>query len=305
MRFLAFASVSMEARVKIRSVSGLILTAALVTACSLQRASPTPTPAPTTAAPTELPTETLTPPAATVMTACVTTNSLRIRDRPSKDGTVVAGLNRGRCVTVHGTDLGRTWASISADELAGWVALQYLELSGNPDDLPVVDDVARSDEVAEVVTPLPGPTATLPLPTPVPSETSSPAPTLTSTSTPTATATSTHTATSTPVPTATRTPTSTPPPWTGLDCAQTSSHLGEFVSCRMQHAFCSYQPSLSGSPTICTDGPPRASKFTLRVLGSDWSDLDGKCIIVNGLIVRENSKPAIVAMRRSEVSTCP
>ena len=179
---------------KAGSLFGLILTAALVTSCSLERATtPTPEP-PRSAAPTERPSDTATPLSPTAMTGCVSTNSLRIRDRPSKDGTVIAGLNRGKCVTVTGRDESATWVSIRIDKTVGWVALEYLALQGDPNELQIVavaPGVGPADLVPTALdastTPLPPTKTSIPTATKLPPTATRTATNVPPTATPTAT----------------------------------------------------------------------------------------------------------------------
>jgi hypothetical protein len=89
-----------------------------------------------------------------------------------------------------------------------------------------------------------------------------------------------------------------------LLCADTGTHIGEYLSCKIPRAYCSYQPSVSGSPTFCNDAPYPTNNFTLVVWGSDFSRYDGQCIIVSGLITRYNGKPQITAEGQPQVSYC-
>jgi SH3-like domain-containing protein len=89
-----------------------------------------------------------------------------------------------------------------------------------------------------------------------------------------------------------------------LLCANTNSYLGQVVTCKIPKAYCSYQPSASGSPTFCNDKPYPNHNFTLVVFGEDWSDYDGKCLLVTGLITSYIGLPQINATNRSQVASC-
>ena len=89
-----------------------------------------------------------------------------------------------------------------------------------------------------------------------------------------------------------------------LTCRQTGAYVGNMVTCRIDHAYCSYRPDIDGKPTFCNDAPYPNHSFTLLVWGSDWSGYDGDCIIVEGFVSRYKGKPQIVAESRSQVSLC-
>jgi hypothetical protein len=107
-----------------------------------------------------------------------------------------------------------------------------------------------------------------------------------------------------PVPTSTKRP-QVAPAEPSSACAIMSARAGEFVNCKIEHAYCSYQPATSGSPTFCNDAPYPNNNFTLLVWGEDWSDYDGKCIIISGLMSLYQGKPQIEAVGRSQISLCP
>jgi hypothetical protein len=104
----------------------------------------------------------------------------------------------------------------------------------------------------------------------------------------------------------------TPPPppptkqtTTTISCSETSRHYGETITCRIDRAYCDYRPDIGGQPTFCNDAPYPNHDFTLLVWGSDWSDLDGRCLLVTGEVVRYRGKPEIIAESRSQVDYCP
>ena len=116
--------------------------------------------------------------------------------------------------------------------------------------------------------------------------------------------TSTSTATPTRAPQKTNTPCPTPKPLI-LQCSNTGSSEGSRVTCKIPRAYCSFQADVSGDPTFCNDARYPGHNFTLVVWGSDWSDFDGKCIVVTGLLTLYSGKPQIKASSRSQISNCP
>ena len=88
-------------------------------------------------------------------------------------------------------------------------------------------------------------------------------------------------------------------------CKDTRNWIGSYVTCKVPHVYCSYEPSISGSPTYCDNAPYPDNSFTLVALGKDWRDLDGSCILVSGTITLYLGKLRIEAGSRSQISTCP
>jgi len=80
---------------------------------------------------------------------------------------------------------------------------------------------------------------------------------------------------------------------------------GKIASCYIQKADCSYQPGTNGQPTFCNDAPYPNNNFALVAWGSDWSDFDGKRIVVKGQVYLYNGKPQIEGIRRSQVAPFP
>ncbi len=87
-------------------------------------------------------------------------------------------------------------------------------------------------------------------------------------------------------------------------CADTDSMVGEYAFCKIPIAFCSYQPSEAGSPTFCNDKPYPNNDFTLVVWDQDWSDYDGRCILVDGIVTTYGGNPQIIATDRRQVQDC-
>jgi len=79
---------------------------------------------------------------------------------------------------------------------------------------------------------------------------------------------------------------------------------GTFVTCQISRAYCSYRPGVSGRPTFCNDAPFPGHSFTLLVWGQNWSDFDGRCLLVTGPITTFEGKRQIEATSRSQVESC-
>lgn len=88
-------------------------------------------------------------------------------------------------------------------------------------------------------------------------------------------------------------------------CKDTSNLIGSHVTCKIPRAYCSYEPSTSGKPTFCNDARYPNHNFTLLVWGSDWSFLNGSCILVSGRVTSYQGKPQIEASSEAQVSYCP
>lgn len=91
---------------------------------------------------------------------------------------------------------------------------------------------------------------------------------------------------------------------TTLPCSMMSSHVGELVKCKIPRAYCSYQPNTAGSPTFCNDEPYPNNEFTLVIWGFDWSNADGDCMIVEGIVSIYQGKPQI-AFEADQVNISP
>ena len=249
-------------------MSLLVLIVVLLISCS--NSSPvTPTPVPPPSLTPIIPTETQVPP--TPMTGCVIKGDLRVRSEPNSSGNTLGELKNGVCVDVYGKNPDKTWVWISTEELTGWVSLEYLSINGDNKLLPTINENASIIETTSIPATIAHFTkATLPPPA---------------------------------TPRKTNTPLSLPTQ-NVLSCGDADDYVGDFISCRINRAYCSYRPSVGGSPTFCNDAPYPNHDFTLLVWGSDWSDFDGKCIIVKGLVTIYQGKPQIEATNRSQVSNC-
>ncbi len=90
-----------------------------------------------------------------------------------------------------------------------------------------------------------------------------------------------------------------------LQCSDTLSQAGHNVTCTIPVASCSYQPKTLGKPTFCNDAPYPRHSFTLLVWGQDWSDYNGRCLIVTGLVSIYAGKAQIEARSRTQIADCP
>ncbi len=87
-------------------------------------------------------------------------------------------------------------------------------------------------------------------------------------------------------------------------CSDTADRIGERLSCKIARAYCDYRPDVDGSPTFCDDRPYPNQDFQLVVFGENWSDYDGQCIIVSGIVSRYRGVLQIQGFSRSQVSYC-
>ena len=95
-----------------------------------------------------------------------------------------------------------------------------------------------------------------------------------------------------------------PPPPSPVPTVCRNATVGQTVTCRIAHAYCDYRPDVNGKPTFCNDAPYPGHEFTLLVWGQDWSDYDGKCLIVTGFVSRYKGKLQIEASSRSQTEFC-
>ncbi len=85
---------------------------------------------------------------------------------------------------------------------------------------------------------------------------------------------------------------------------EASDFVGEVVTIKIEKAYCSYRPDVNGAPTFCNDQPFPNHSFTLISWGRDWTDLDGKCILIEGVVEVYNGKFEIVADSRDQIMVC-
>lgn len=69
--------------------------------------------------------------------------------------------------------------------------------------------------------------------------------------------------------------------------------IGTNTTCYLKPAYCSYQPSVSGSPTFCNDAPYGSHHFIFVAWEEDLSYLDGSCLIISGYVDSYKGLPEI------------
>ena len=247
----------------------------LLSACA---PSPTSTPGPTIR-----PTKTLAPRPTSTPTqkpvsihACVTNSTIRIRRGPGKQYEQIGGMVSGTCMSILGRSQESDWVYVvSEDNKSGWVAASLLTIEGDLQQVSV-----QSPDEALSMAPTMAPTAKA-----VPTQKLPP------------------TSTRKPL----IIPTKTPKPLLDrfvISCSDMANRIGEQVSCKIPRAYCDYRPDVNSSPTFCNDRPYPNQNFAMVVFGADWSDFDGECIIVSGLVSLYRGIPQIQATRRSQITYC-
>lgn len=202
--------------------------------------------------------------------ACVT-DTTRIRRGPGTQYETTGGLLLGTCLTILGRNEDSSWVYIvSEDHQTGWVDASLLMDAGGINRVSIRDDSAMANPAR---------------------------PTLTSAEI----AYGAH-AYLTEV-SATNIPQS-PVTRYVVPCFQTANRIRDHISCKMEKAVCDYLPAVEGSPTFCNDRPYPDHNFALIVFGEDWSEYDGRCIIVSGYLEIDRGVLKIQASRRDQVSFC-
>ena len=87
-------------------------------------------------------------------------------------------------------------------------------------------------------------------------------------------------------------------------CRDTDKYVGEYVTCKISRAYCSYQSNIDGNPTFCNDAPYPNHDFTYLIWGKDFSSHNGQCLIVSGYISMYNGKPQIETENDPNYSVC-
>jgi hypothetical protein len=85
---------------------------------------------------------------------------------------------------------------------------------------------------------------------------------------------------------------------------EAENHVGRKIIVRVDSAQCSYQASLTGSPTFCNDSPYPNHSFTFLVWEEDWSYLDQECVVVEGLVELYQGKPQIEVSSPDQITIC-
>ncbi|MBI5295561.1 MAG: hypothetical protein HY869_08805 [Chloroflexi bacterium] len=258
-----------------RIIYFFLFSAILITACSTSTPLPTATQVKQiqSSSPTPLPSVLFTFTPFPSLAGCVSaSNTLRMRSGPGTQFEILNGLPPETCFTVYGFNQDRSWAWINFEGAFGWASTQYLFISGDKSSIPIVPDDVSPYAFSPVGRTLAlSKTATPGLILPV-------APKKTSTS---------YTF-----------------PNMGVDLCFNTVANEKYVTCKINRAYCSYEPGVSGKPTFCNDAPYPKHHFALVVWGSDWSDLNGYCLLVSGYVKIYDGKPQIIATSRSQVSFC-
>jgi len=90
-----------------------------------------------------------------------------------------------------------------------------------------------------------------------------------------------------------------------IPAERAADYVRKVMLVRLDPAYCTYEPEVSGSPTFCNDQPYPNHTFTMVVWDQDWSYLDGKCIVVEGEIEIYEGRPEIIAESLDQVYECP
>lgn len=184
---------------------------------------------------------------------------------------MIGGLPSGTCLRVLGRTEDSSWVyMVSNNHQTGWVLFALLNDTGNIDKVSIRDDSALANSAR---------------------------PTLTS-------AEIAHGAQSYLTSVAATNVVEAPLSSYAAPCFDAVRHVGGFVSCKLERAYCDYLPDLEGSPTLCNDRPYPDHNFALIVFGKDWSEYDGQCIIVSGYLEIDRGVLKIQALERSQVSAC-
>lgn len=202
---------------------------------------------------------------------CIENRTVRVRRGPSTGHETIGGLVPGTCLTILGRNEESSWVYIvSEDHQTGWVAASLLKGTGNLEQVSVRDHFAKMQTARPTLT--------------------------TSEIAHGAQAYLTEVA-------ATNIPRS---PFSRyvVPCFDTVDRIGDHISCRLEKAYCDYLPDVDGSPTSCNDRPYPDHTFTLIILGEDWSEFDGQCLIVSGFLEVYRGALQIQALNRSQVSSC-
>lgn len=194
-----------------------------------------------------------------------------IRRGPSTQSETTGGLRPGTCVIVFGRTDDSNWLyMVSDDQQTGWVSASLLPHSGTLDRISVRDDSALANPARATLTSSEIAYGARAFQTMVAATNVVNAPL------------SSHT----------------------MPCLDAANRVGDFVSCKLERAYCDYLPDEEGSPTFCNDRPHPDHNFALVVLGYDWSEYDGQCIIVEGFLEINRGVLAIQALSRDQVSAC-
>lgn len=202
--------------------------------------------------------------------ACVE-DSTRIRRGPGTNYETTGGLLSGTCLTILGRNEESSWLYIVSDEdQTGWVAAAILTDTSDLSRVSVRDDYAMVNPAR---------------------------PTLTSAEIANGAQVYLTKIAATNNPQAPLSQYVEP-------CFESVNRVGDQISCRIEKAYCDYLPDIEGSPTVCIDRPAPDHTFALVAYDQDWSEYDGKCLVVSGLLEVDWGMLQIHVLRRSQVSVC-
>jgi hypothetical protein len=202
--------------------------------------------------------------------ACAENTTVRIRRGPGTQYETIGGLVSGVCFTILGRNEEASWVYIvSEDHQTGWIAASLLNGTGSLSRVSVRDYSVVANPARPTLT-----TAEIAHGAQV---------YLTQIA-----------ATNIPQSSLSR---------HVVPCFDTVNRIGDHISCKLEKAYCDYFSALD-SLTSCSDRPSPDHTFTLIVLGQDWSDYEGQCIIVSGYLEVERGALQIQAFHRSQVSSC-
>lgn len=205
-----------------------------------------------------------------ILRACVS-DTTRIRRGPGTQYETIGGLAPDTCLTVMGRNEDSSWVyMVSKDHQAGWIAASLLPYSGNISHVSVRADSPMAN---------------------------SGRPTLTSAEIANGAQAYLTKVSATNIP-------QSPLTRYVVPCFETANRMGDYVSCKMERAYCDYLPAVEGRPTFCSDRPYPDHNFALIVFGEDWSEYDGQCILVSGYLEIDRGVLQIQAVSRSQVSYC-
>ena len=195
----------------------------------------------------------------------------KIRRGPSTQSETIGGLPSGTCLRVLGRTEDSSWVyMVSNNHQTGWVLSELLTDTRNIDKVSIRDNSALANSAR---------------------------PTLTS-------AEIAYGAQAYLTKVAATNAVEAPLSSYTVPCFDAVKHVGGFVLCKVERAYCDYLPDIEGSPTLCNDRPHPDHSFALIVFGKDWSEYDGQCILVSGYLEIDRGVLKIQALERSQVSSC-
>jgi hypothetical protein len=202
---------------------------------------------------------------------CVEDTTVRVRRGPGTQYETIGGLVSGVCFTILGRNEEATWVYVMSDDhQTGWMAASLLNGTGSLSRVSVRDHAAGPNRARPTLT-----TAEIAYGAQV---------YLTQIA-------------ATNIPQSSLSQHAVP-------CFAMVDRIGDYISCRLDKAYCDYLTQIDGSYTSCSDRPYPDHTFTLIVPGEDWSDYEGQCIIVSGYLEVERGALQIQAFDRSQLSSC-